>query len=485
MTGQTILETVAADVAEHDMLAAGDRVLVGVSGGPDSVALLNILNELAHRFSITLAVAHLDHGLRPEAAQEARFVKTLAVQRDLPFHFAKQDVAAYRREQGLSIEEAAREVRYTFYKRVMRTAGCQKLALGHHSEDSAELVLMNILRGSGPLGLSGIPPVRDGWIVRPLINLTRDRLLNYLNRRQLEYVNDLSNLDMRFTRNRIRHQLLPMLKNNFNANIVATLHRTARITGDENQWLSSLTDPLCESVITARSPRQLSLDIAALGEFDIAPFRRILRRAITLLRGSLRRVTFGHIEALHQLVTSGPENARVDLPGLIAAVKQGDQLVLAVMDRPRKPLAPHPPAAAYHYLIEADSIPVAGLFNQALPTSGASLIFSCKELPAAIEVGGSGQHSAFFDIDRLKFPLIVRNYQPGDRFTPFGMQGSKKVKKLFNERRVPQPERGRCPVLVSDDRILWVVGYQRARDCSVTDRTRQVLEVKFVLPDEK
>jgi len=480
-----LIETVVKTITGHDMFKAGDRVLTGVSGGPDSVALVSLLSELAPRLSITLGIAHLNHGLRPEAENEARFVQTLSQKLALPLHTESIDVAAYRQKHGLSLEEAAREVRYAFYKRVSAAHGYQKIALGHHRDDNAEMVLMNLLRGSGPLGLSGIPPVRENMIVRPLINLARTQLLTFLDNRQLEYVSDPSNADTRFTRNRIRHTLLPLIQKEFNANILEALHRTATITGDENQWLESVVDPLCDTAIHRPDEHQVHLDTAALGQLARAPARRVIRRAIAMLRGNLRRVTFGHVDALIRLATTGSVNARVDLPGLIGAFKQENRLILKKMDGPRQPLAAESPPGPYGYLIEAGQLTDPESLTLEIEATGGRVIFKRRDTWDASKIRGSGQQTTFFDIDQLSFPLLIRNYQPGDRFTPLGMRGSKKLKKIFNEHKVCRSEREICPVLVSGDDIIWVLGHRRAETGKISRQSRHVLEVKYVLPDEK
>jgi tRNA(Ile)-lysidine synthase len=466
------------------MFQPGDSVLVAVSGGPDSVALAALLHQLAPRLSITLGIAHLNHGLRPEADREARFVETLAQQLALPFHLESQDVADYRDKHGLSLEEAARDVRYAFYRKVARIGNYRKVALGHHRDDNAEMVLMNLLRGAGPLGLSGIPPVRENWIVRPLINLSRSHIRAYLEQRQLDYVNDPSNADLRFTRNRIRHLLLPQIKKAFNPNIVDTLHRTATISGDEDAWIESVVDPLFEAALVRRAERQLSLDVTAVARMPKAAARRILRRAIKLLRGNLRRISLAHVDTLIQLTEAG-ENARADLPGLITAVRQTDQLVLQMMEGPRQPMPRQHPGAPYAYWIESRQLSGSESFRVPLAVTGGQVIFRCRPAADIPEIRGSGQYTALFDIDQLTFPLLLRNYQPGDRYTPLGMCGTKKVKKLFNERKLPPAARASCPVLISGADLLWVLGHQRAEAGRLNRQTRRVLEAKYVLPDEK
>jgi len=479
-----LLESVAKAAAEHAMFQPSTRVLAAVSGGPDSVALLHLLGELAPRMDLTLGVAHLNHVLRPEAQDEADFVAALARDLALPFHCTAQDVAAYQERHGLSLEEAAREVRYAFYEKVAASAGYHKVALGHHRDDNAEMVLMNLLRGSGPLGLSGIPPVRGNLIVRPLINLTRAQIMAYLQQGQLEYVTDVSNTDLRFTRNRVRHVLLPLIREEFNPNIFATLHRTATIMADENAWNESLADSLWDRILIAADNRQLSLDLKVLADMPRAAVRRLLRRAIFQLAGSLRRITLDHVDRLNALMNRAAD-ARVDLPGLISAVKQADRLVLRVMDTPRQPLAAEHPTEPYEYVIARGQLSDSDGCDQAIAATGGKVIFTLHTGSHTPKVSTAGQYTALFDIDQLSFPLRIRNYRPGDHFKPLGMRGTKKLKKLFNERKVPLPERDRWPVLISGPEILWILGHQRSQTGALSRQTRQVLAVKYVLPDPK
>ncbi|MBW2170623.1 MAG: tRNA lysidine(34) synthetase TilS, partial [Deltaproteobacteria bacterium] len=228
------MSAVKAAIGHYHMLAQGDAVLVGVSGGPDSVALLHSLVAIAPKWSLRLVVAHLNHQLRgPTADEEAAFVSKIAAGLGIPCKIASRNVAEYGIRYRLSVQEAARAVRYAFYDEVAAEYSADKIALGHHADDSAESILIHLLRGTGPLGLVGIPPVRDGRIIRPLIDLTRKEILAYLERHGLEYVLDRSNLDTDYLRNRIRHQLLPLLREEYNPNMVDALNRLGSILGDE------------------------------------------------------------------------------------------------------------------------------------------------------------------------------------------------------------------------------------------------------------
>ncbi|MBU1163704.1 MAG: tRNA lysidine(34) synthetase TilS, partial [Proteobacteria bacterium] len=205
-----LIKTVGATIKAYRMIEPGDSVIVGVSGGPDSVALLHIILSLAQQFSLRVGVAHLNHSLRQkDSDDDAEFVESLARKFDLPCYIKKEDVSKYRHEKKLSLEEAARIVRYRFFESVAEKYMFNKIALGHNAEDNAELVIMRLLRGSGPLGISGIPPVRNGKIIRPLIKLTKSELLEFLAVNELKFVLDKSNNDQRYLRNRIRHHLIP------------------------------------------------------------------------------------------------------------------------------------------------------------------------------------------------------------------------------------------------------------------------------------
>ena len=234
------------------MLQPGDRVLVGVSGGADSVALLHILYRLSVSRDLDIGVAHLNHALRGKAAdRDAAFVQTLARQLDLPCFSARQDVGLQRQKQGGSLEEAGRRARYRFYAQTAKTQGFTKIALGHHADDNAELVLMNMLRGTGPEGIAGIPPAREPGIIRPLIHARRREIMAYIKDNDLAYVVDASNQDPRFFRNRVRNELIPALSEAYNPRLTEALVRTASISRTEEEWLEQLTRPMLEAAILA------------------------------------------------------------------------------------------------------------------------------------------------------------------------------------------------------------------------------------------
>ena len=289
MKQHPLVQSVEKTLIEFGMLKQGDKVLVAVSGGPDSVALLHILLALQPKFDLRLGVAHLDHCLRPSAAAgDAAFVASLCNDTGLPVHVSKTDIRDLHQRQRGSLEALGRKIRYDFFERIARKSGYTKIALGHHAGDNAELVLMNLLRGSGPLGLSGIPPVRSNRYIRPLIEQPRERIMRYLRDNRVAFVLDASNSDPRFLRNRIRHELMPELIHRYNPNLVDTLNRTAAIFRTEEDWLDRTSNRIFDALATGDAA-SLRIPISKLLKKHDALQRRMIRRAVGYIKGNRLR----------------------------------------------------------------------------------------------------------------------------------------------------------------------------------------------------
>jgi len=461
-----LIRKVVQSIAHHGMLHAGDKVLVGVSAGPDSVVLLHVLQTLAERLDIRLGVAHLDHGLRPDAAEaEEKLVRSQAGQFNLFYHTEKLESPP----QKGSIEEQLRHWRYAFFRRTALIHGYTKIALGHHADDNAEAVLMNLLRGSGVRGLSGIPPVRGNRIIRPLITSRRTEILAYAGRHGLHYMHDASNLDPRFERNRIRHQLIPLLEREFNPNLVRTLNRTAALCWEEDRWLAAHLEPLLAQVIARSDAHILELRMEALNSAPQAIQRHLIRSAIRQWQGHLRRIGADHIDALLSLLKS--DRRCLHLPYHVAAETSGTLLRFQRADsRPCEKIS----AGKFHY-----TLPAMGQYPLELRIPEANIMLRCS--PVDIIQAGPlqvpEQHMILLDMDRLNFPLTVRNFQPGDHFQPFGLQGRQKVKKLFIDRKISPAHRKWIPLLISANAILWVVGIRRGSEAAISSETTRVLRV--------
>ena len=299
----------------HAMLSPGDRVLVGVSGGPDSVALLGVLNDMARQMSLKIAVAHLNHCLRgKESDRDEAFVRNLADCHGLPLYVRQKDVALRAREKKKSIEDAARDVRYAFYRDLTSQYGYNRVALGHNSDDNAEQVLMNLLRGTGPRGLMGIPPTRDDWIVRPLIRISRQDILAFLAHRCQSFVLDSSNEDTRYLRNRVRHELIPCLMKDYNPEIKSALNRLSLLVSAEEVWMDDQIRAMMSEHLEPMNKDEVRCNRDVFSSLGLAPARRLIRGAIQAVKGDLKRITWGHIDDILRLLDTHTGGKSLDLP---------------------------------------------------------------------------------------------------------------------------------------------------------------------------
>ncbi|MDJ0883330.1 MAG: tRNA lysidine(34) synthetase TilS [Desulfobacterales bacterium] len=468
-----LLQALRATIARESMLIPGDGVLVGVSGGRDSMVLLALLARLAGPLRLRLGIAHFHHGLRGATAdRDAGLVAHQALAAGLPFFYARGDAAAHRRRHRLSLEEASRELRYTFFETTARRYGFGCVALGHHADDNAELVLMRLLRGSGPLGLAGIPPVRalgsTGLkVIRPLIDIDQALIERFSRRHGIATVEDESNRSLEFTRNRIRHDLLPKLRADYNPGIAAGLNRLARLMRDEDAWLALLGSESLRRATVAADADHLLLDRAALEGCHPALQRRLLRAALEHVRGDLRRIGFEAIEAVRRrLDTRNPADG-IDLPGGVRVETDGDRLRIGR----RRPAAATVP---FEYTVRGTGV-------VDIAETGARL---CLEKLASADVGAvrlAGQSVAYFDMDQIEFPITIRNFRPGDRFAPFGLQGTQKLKKYFIDHKIPRDRRRDYPLVVSGGEIIWIAGLRRSGRAPIAPGSAAILKLELLV----
>jgi tRNA(Ile)-lysidine synthase len=470
-------------IADNRMLVHGDYVLAGVSGGPDSVALLHLLLLLAPIFSLRIGIAHVNHCLRQaESDRDATFVSDLSTRLNLPCHKCRVDVHKYREQNKLSIEDAARRVRYAFFNKIARENSYTRIALGHNGDDNAELVLMNILRGSGLLGISGIPALRcqkgpDPTIIRPLIASSRADIIAFLEKYKLKYVLDSSNFDTRFLRNRIRHNLLPLLQNAYNPATVKNLNQLSRLAKDEEPWIEEMITPLFNDAVIEATAGSITLSIKGLSNIHVAARRRIIRKAVLACRGNLRRIGFSHIQAILELVHSKTPEKTLDLPDRIRIRRGPETLMITREKGPLRKISPwHAVDSApdFFYTVTAPGTVYLKELNRFLKLTTVAL----EHLH---DIKGKGPDTAFLDMDTFSFPIIVRPPLPGDRFTPLGIKGSQKLKKYFIDHKIPRYERATCPLLVSRDKIIWVPGHRIDASVKVTPATRNVGKAELFL----
>ncbi len=435
-----MLTAVREWIGRHGLPAAGDRVLAACSGGPDSLALVHILSLLKDEYGFSLAVAHVNHMLRgAEADADAAFVRAFAASLGLPHYETAVDAAAFAAAEGRSLEDAARVVRYRFLRATAAAMSGALIATGHHRGDQAETVLLNLFRGAGGAGLGGMKPAAGG-VIRPLLDTDREEIDAYCRANALAPRIDSSNLDAAYLRNYVRLELIPRLAAVFNANIAATLCRTAELVGDEHDFVAAAARAAWPEVV--REERgALELDCRALAGLHVALRREVVRRAVEKKRGNLKGISFFHVEKLLELALDGATGQLGGLPGGLTVRKEYGRLVFAPAPPPATGIAP--PGVA---LAVPGTTPV--------PALGIAVT---ARLSAA-RPADAGPGSAIFAWDELAPPLFVRTRQPGDRFRP----GGKKVKAFLIDAKVPQGRRDSVPVFADGRGVFWLGGVRQA-----------------------
>ena len=439
------------------MLAAGDRVGVAVSGGADSVCLLHLLVELMARWQLTLSVVHVNHNLRGDASRgDAEFVRCLARSLNLPFTLYDLDLS----NAGGNLEQSARNGRLAFFHEHLVGGLATRIALGHTRSDQAETVLFRFLRGSGATGLAAIRPVTDRGIVRPLIEIERAEILDFLRDRGIPWREDATNACLDFARNRIRHELLPQLAREWNPAIVETLAHTADLSLAEEAYWQAEIERLAGLHLT-RSGDAVLISAAALAALPLAAARRLVRHAIHLAGGGSQAGDFRHIASVLELAGRAEGTGRTQLPGLEVR-RSFDWLRLAPPGRvERYALCPAVPGLTR---IPGTDFAIS---LELLENSGTT---QCTENVYNGWMGG-------IDWNRLSGPLELRNWRPGDQYQPIGIPAAKKIKTLFQQARIPIWERAQWPVLTDAESIVWVRGFGAATGVAAGTGSSRVLAV--------
>ena len=436
-------------VLQEAGLEAGASVVVAASGGVDSTVLLDILDGLGY----PLYVAHLDHALRPNSAADSRFVAGEAKRRGLPCLIERRDVGAFARTEGLSLEEAGRRQRYAFLDQVADRVGTEFIILGHHADDQAETVILRLLRGSGATGLGGMEIAREGRYLRPLLRVRRAEIEKYAHQRGLRYRKDPSNRDPRFLRNRVRGELMPLLKS-YNPNIAEVLNRTAALLKAEDDLLAELTQEALDTVVCERCNDKVALDSTRLLAYHIAVQRRILRAALQGLAAADGPFDFVRVEQVRGWIGAGDKRLRVLGAGLWGQ-GCGTRYILRRGQRP-------PVACGF-------DIPGALVLRE----HGAEIrvqIVSPKYFDKA-QLGGA---QVALDADHLGERVQVRSLRPGDRFQPLGMEGHKKLSDFLIDAKWPKISRDEVLVLTRGEKIAWVAPLRSSHAFRIKSTTSRI-----------
>lgn len=468
--GRLLPRRFAAYATARHLFTPRDRILVAVSGGPDSVALLALLAELAPAWALELAACHVHHGLRGrEADEDADFVAALCESLEIPIRIEQLARAGSPwRRAGQSLQEWARAARYAALRRVADDLNMVKIALGHTADDQAETVLLWMLRGAGLTGLAGIPPAREGCIIRPLLGFRRRDLIQYVKGRGLTYRTDSSNATSVYLRNRIRREVLPVLRA-INPAIVETLCRQAELLREDEQWMSERTADCLARLLKEEDGR-----ITVRGEdfraLPLALRRRAVRELLRQLSPTGHWPTFRTVSAVLRLMTQAQSGSRLILSGL-HVLREYDTILFARTD----PQDDRSHDDAVRLAARPDGVPLDVPATVKWPLTDQAIRVRWGERgPAGAR--GRSRRTAAFDADRFTPDLRLRSWRPGDVFQPAGMKGHrKKLQDYFSDLKVPRAERHRIPLLVAPEGILWIVGYRQDERFCATAGTGRVL----------
>ena len=451
-------------IKEAGLFEPGARILVGVSGGPDSMALLSILTELRLRWDLVLMVLYCHHGLRAAADEEEALVKFWAGKWDCPFFSRKLSVRDFQKERGMSLQESARELRYQAFQEYTRLKKADRVALAHTANDQAEEVLIGLIRGAGLGGLAGIP-VKRGSFIRPFIRIYRPEILSYLKSKNVPFREDLSNRDFRYLRVRVRHHLLPELKK-YSPNIIAQLNQTAGLLQKDEQYLQEKVDELAEKIIS-RSGGSMAIRRSELAELPQALSSRLIQKVVFQGVGKLRHIRAVHILSILKAAQGGGQQGRIILPDGWSVQWDRDLLYI------RRVATEPEPLKSFVYEIDQPR-------EILIPETGEKIVFREIKLPPDPIFLQKDKKKAKVDFDKLNWPLIIRNARPGDRFQPLGLQGSKKVSRFFMDRKIPKALRSRIPLVFSGEEIVWIAGMEIGQAFSLDPQSSRALEMEYL-----
>ncbi|MFB3885728.1 MAG: tRNA lysidine(34) synthetase TilS [Thermodesulfobacteriota bacterium] len=463
-----LLQRVKRTIDRYHLLSQGDRLVVGVSGGADSMVLIHLLNAYRPAFDLSLVVAHINHGLRPtESEKEAELVQKESDRLGLTFEYGQFSVREFQRNEKLSLQEAARELRFRFFEVLLQKHGANKIALGHNADDQVETVLLRFMRGSGSRGLKGMLPIREGKVIRPLLEVWRKEIECFAEEKRIPYLLDSSNLKEDYFRNRLRLALIPLIEKEYQPNFKKIVLKTSAIFREENAHLESETEKAYEKIV--REDR-------AVLSFKFPDYQS-LHPAIQwrVIRVMLDKMGHGELVSAER---KGSEVGRIcrklyqPSPSFLMRLSHGISLekrydLVSLRRGWTKPVPPFEvellsPGRNYIEEIEREIV-----IEEAGKEDKTEALYGLPEV-------------ALLDYQTLRFPLRVRNLRPGDRFQPLGVKGTQKLKEFFIDHKVPKYERPGIPLLMSGEMIAWVVGYRIDERVKVTEKTQKVLKVRVM-----
>jgi tRNA(Ile)-lysidine synthase len=454
---ETFLQKVARVIRQHDLIKPGDKVLVALSGGPDSVALFHALNYLAPQLGITIGAAHVDHRLRKKSTEDSRFCAELCRFYGVRFHLKKVDIRVIAKRRNIGIEECGRKVRYDYFGALSGRYGYNKIATGHTSDDLAETFIMNLIRGANLGGLVGIL-IKRANIIRPLLECAKSEILSFLKQNGLSFRVDESNLELDYRRNLIRHKIIPQMAK-INPSALGHIATAAEVIGQNHLFMQQITDDVFRQCAVAQKANEIILDLERLSGYYKNLGSWVLVKAYLILSGEHYRPGS---ESINRALNLNRNGALVQLSHEIFAARHANRLVLYRASRKFTP-----------QILRIGNITFLG-------KSGAAIVSEATGKVNYSEVINNRDESqAFLDYDKVG-KLEIRNLKAGDKFKPLGMFGTKKLVDFLNDKKVSRQAKAAVPIIVSGNKIVWVAGYGIADDVKVTRKTKIVLKLRLL-----
>lgn len=463
-------------IEEQRILEAGDHVLIGVSGGADSLALLYFLDKYAKTFNISIGVAHLHHGLRGEAADaDEDFVRNFCQDRKIPFFSRQRNIQEISQIEKISVEEAGRKERYDFFIAMATAHGYNRIAMGHHINDQAETMLMRLIRGTGVKGVSGIKSSRDNLYIRPFLCLEKKEILNYCETHKLEFRTDATNFQRDYTRNKIRLDIMPMILE-INPRAEAHFNEFTKIANEYEAFFEKYVDQIEDRILTKKMNMVLIDRDLWLNEEPVVQ-KELLRRSIFKFKGSLKEIEYNHITAFYSLLKSDKTIWEIHFPQDIQLMRRYDRIMVTEKQKSAgEIIIPKRILPNKTYIFSKERLMLETKLVTQDEFRKKRCLFS-KEL--------ENHSEKYFDYDKINSILVLRSRQSGDFFYPTGLAGKKSIKKYFIDKKIDRDQRDKIPLLVMDAEVLWIMGYAINQRYLADDDTKNIIRVRYLMLGEK
>jgi len=452
-----LIKKIKKNISENSIIDEKDRILVGLSGGPDSIFLLYILHNY---FNNQLIIAHINHKLRGvDSDLDEKFVRTISQKLKIPLYVIREDIRKLSNENKKSIEEVGREVRFSFFDKTLKVENFNKIALGHNLDDNVETILINFIKGSGTKGLIGIPEKRDN-IIHPIINIKKEEILKFLEENKIEYRVDKTNFEIDFLRNKVRNYLLPIIEKEFNKNFKEKILSLSNILKVEDRFLDNLVENIKNDLIEFEDDF-IKIDNKKFQKLDLSLKRRLIRKAIDYFNRDLREYPLEHIDKVISLENK-KTGKEIELPFNLIAVKDKNKIIIEKKG-----------VEIPNFYIEIPDIGLYELAGMKIELTLVEKISKVKDI-----------FTSFFDYDKIEFPIKFRKPKFGEKFKPLGLKNEKKIQDFFVDNGIPKSVRWNLPILLDKkDDILWIVGVRISDDYKVTNLTKRVICIKITLED--